>query len=72
MPFFNIMKIHIEKDNKVIEKQIDKKIKVIDLLKELNISPEAVIVTRGDEVITEDEYLSNDDEIKLLSVISGG
>ena len=66
------MKIYIERDNTVIEKHLDKKIRVIDLLNELNISPEAVIVIKNDEVITEDEFLSNEDEIKLLSVISGG
>ncbi len=66
------MKIYIEREDKTIEKDIKNKIKVINLLKELSISPEAVIVIRNDEVITEDEFLSNDDEIKLLSVISGG
>ena len=72
MLFFFIMKIYIEREDKTIEKDIKNKIKVINLLKELSISPEAVIVIRNDEVITEDEFLSNDDEIKLLSVISGG
>jgi len=72
MLFFKYMKIYIEKDNTFIEKHLDKKIRVIDLLNELNISPEAVIVIKNDEVITEDEFLSNEDEIKLLSVISGG
>ena len=45
---------------------------VSDLLKKLNINPVTVIVSRNNELILEDEKLNNDDEIKILSVISGG
>ncbi len=45
---------------------------VKELLRQLQINLETVLVVRKNEVITEDELLSDKDEIKLLSVISGG
>ena len=45
---------------------------VADLLKKLNINPVTVIVSRNSELILEDEKLKNGDEIRILSVISGG
>ena len=56
--------------NKTVE--LDKNSLVIDLLKKLNINPVTVIVSRNSELILEDEKLENNDEIKILSVISGG
>lgn len=43
-----------------------------ELLEKLNINSETVVVTKNGAIITEDEELSNDDEIKILSVVSGG
>ena len=45
---------------------------VKELLGQLSINSETVLVVRNNEVITEDETLSDKDQIKLLSVISGG
>ncbi|MDP3639606.1 MAG: MoaD/ThiS family protein [Nanoarchaeota archaeon] len=45
---------------------------VFDLLQQINVSPEAVIVVRNNDVLTENEILNDNDEIQLLSVISGG
>ena len=59
-----------ENKNKIIE--LENNILVSDLLKKLNINPVTVIVSRNNELILEDEKLNNDDEIKILSVISGG
>lgn len=42
------------------------------LLKRLNLIPEAVLVIRGDHLITEDERLREDDVIEIRPVISGG
>ncbi len=41
-------------------------------LKKLGILPEGVLATRNGEMITEDEILREGDEIRLISVISGG
>ena len=46
--------------------------KVSDLLKNLKMNPVTVIVTRSNELILEDSKLNDKDEIKILSVISGG
>lgn len=41
-------------------------------LLKLEIQPEAVIATRQGELMTDDELIEEGDEIKLVSVISGG
>ena len=46
--------------------------KVKELLNQLKLNPEAFLVVRNSEVITEDETLQDNDRIELLSVISGG
>jgi sulfur carrier protein ThiS len=45
---------------------------LLDALRKSNIVPESVIATRAGEMILEDEILKDGDEIKLISVISGG
>lgn len=45
---------------------------VKNLLSQLKLNPEAFLVVRNSEVITEEELLQDQDKIELLSVISGG
>jgi len=59
-----------ENTNKAVE--LDANQSVSDLLDKLKINPVTVIVSRKNELILEDEKLKNNDEIKILSVISGG
>ena len=55
------------------EKEIQiENIKVIDLLKQLEIDPFQSVIMRRGEIITESEKLSNEDEIKIINVIHGG
>ena len=65
------MKIHvyIERTN---QKKVVNANNLDEMLKKLNINPQTVIITKNNELITEEEPLKNNDEIKLLSVISGG
>jgi sulfur carrier protein len=42
------------------------------LLKQLAVSPESVLVIRGDELVTEDEVLNDQDTVEIRPVISGG
>ncbi|MGV8086805.1 MAG: MoaD/ThiS family protein [Candidatus Woesearchaeota archaeon] len=65
------MKIYIEKDDRSLELKHDKII-CKELLSELKINPSTVIIVKNDEVILEDEIIENSDEIKILSVVSGG
>lgn len=43
-----------------------------DLLRELDLLTETHLVIRGDELVTEDEMLSDHDHIEIRPVISGG
>lgn len=62
--------VFIDRENKTI--QLNNISIVSDLLKKLNINPVTVIVSRNNELILEDEKLKDNDEVKILSVISGG
>lgn len=42
------------------------------LLKELNLRKEAHLVIRGDELVTEDIVLADDQVVEIRPVISGG
>ncbi len=63
------MKVFIEREDK--EKEV-KAGTIKELLKKLNINPVTVIVAKNNELVTEDEKLNEKDEIKIISVISGG
>ncbi len=64
--------IFIDKQNKSVNLELDNNSVVSDLLKKLSINPVTVIISRNNELILEDEELKDKDEIKILSVISGG
>src|SRR5439155_24985319 len=46
--------------------------RVKDVLRELDILPETVLVIRGDDLVTADQMLRDDDVIELRPVMSGG
>ena len=46
--------------------------RVKDLLKEFDIIPETVLVIRGDQLLTADQVVEEDDEIEIRPAISGG
>lgn len=41
-------------------------------LEKVGIEPESVLATRNGELVTDDEILLENDQIKLVAVISGG
>lgn len=63
------MKVFIEKEDKTKEVKA-KTIK--EVLVKLKINPETVLTVVNDELVTENKKLSKKDDVKLLSVISGG
>lgn len=68
------MKVFNEKDNSTIDfdlSTIDNKTG-IELLKKLNINPNTILFVKNNEVVLAEEEICEDDEIKLLSVVSGG
>lgn len=64
--------VFIDRENKNTNLELDNSSIVSDLLKKLSINPVTVIISRNNELILEDEELKDKDEIKILSVISGG
>ncbi len=65
------IKVFIERYSET--KFIDKDVKNIsELLKELNVNPETVVTARNNELVTLDAKLKDGDEVRILSVISGG
>lgn len=66
------VKVFVDRTNLSRTIELANNVTVAVLLKELNINPVTVIVSRNNELILEEEKLSNNDEVKILSVISGG
>ena len=66
------IKVFVDRNNLSKTIQLENNSLVADLLKELKINPVTVIISRNNELILEDEKLNNNDEVKILSVISGG
>ena len=64
------MNIFIEKENKQLV--LDKSCTGAELLQELAINPATVFLVKNGEVVLLEEKLSKADDIKILSVISGG
>ena len=64
------MKVQLSHPERQVEVKGPKRVK--DLLRELNLMPEAHLVIRGDDLMTEDEMLKDDDQIEVRPVISGG
>ena len=46
--------------------------RVREILEELGIDPEGVIVARGEELLTLDETVADDETIEVISAVSGG
>ena len=63
------LRVFIERENKNINVEARD---VKELMKKLNLNPETVLISRNNELITDDIDLEDNDEIKFLSVISGG
>lgn len=65
------IKVFIERysETKVVDKDIKN---ISELLKELNVNPETVVTARNNELVTLDAKLKDGDEVRILSVISGG
>ena len=41
-------------------------------IKKIGLEPEAVLVVRNGQLVTDDTLLGEEDEVKLIAVISGG
>ena len=64
------MKVFIEKQNKNMELKFSGTVK--ELLEKISVNPETILVVRDKELLTLDRDVDDKDEVRLLSVISGG
>ena len=64
------MKVLLNHPVREVEIQGPKRVK--DLLRELELLPESVLVVRGDDLVTEDDTLRDNDHVEIRPVISGG
>ena len=54
------------------ELELRGKRRVGDILVELSLNPEVYIVIRGQELLTRDRVVDEDDTIEIVSAVSGG
>jgi sulfur carrier protein ThiS len=66
----HLMRITLLPQRRCIE--ISGRRRVSELLSELQILPGTVMVIRGDELVTEHDFLEAADDIEIRNVISGG
>ncbi|MFW6286022.1 MAG: MoaD/ThiS family protein [Nanoarchaeota archaeon] len=66
------MKLFIERENKENDIKIDKPLTIQEILKQKNISLESVILIKNDKIVFENEIVKDNDNVKILSVVSGG
>ncbi len=64
------MKVILRNPRREVEVRGGRRVK--DVLRELDIVAESVLVIRGDELVTADQVLGDDDTIELRPVMSGG
>jgi sulfur carrier protein ThiS len=64
------VKIFIENKNKSLDIKFNGK--ASSLLKKLKINPEEVIIIKNNALVSLDENLNESDNVKILSVVSGG
>jgi sulfur carrier protein len=51
---------------------VEQGLTVNQMLKHLKLLPESVLVVRNGQLIAEDQKLQTGDEVKIVSVVSGG
>jgi len=64
------MNVFLEREEKNITITFEGTVE--SLLAKLNINAETVLVVRDDKLLTSDRKVGGNDEVKILSVISGG
>ena len=64
------MKVVLRNPRREVEVAGNRRVK--DILRELDVVPETVLVIRGDDLITADQVVRDDDVIELRPVMSGG
>lgn len=64
------MKLFFEKNKEI--KEIDFQGRLSELIKKLNLTPNSVVIMRRNEILTEDQFVTNDDELRIFVIVSEG
>ncbi|MFQ5533185.1 MAG: MoaD/ThiS family protein [Candidatus Methylomirabilales bacterium] len=64
------MKVIIRRPRREVEMSGSRRVR--DLLQELQINPESVLVVRGEDLLTPDEIVKDEETIEVVPAISGG
>ena len=64
-----MVNVYIERENKTVNIKAKN---AKDVIKILNINPETILIVKNNELILPEDNLNDNDELKFLSVISGG
>ncbi len=48
------------------------KVKALELLKAMGLSRESAFVVRGEELLTEEDFIKDGEEVRVVNAISGG
>ncbi|MEK6841327.1 MAG: hypothetical protein AABX45_01905 [Nanoarchaeota archaeon] len=64
-----MVKVFVERENKLIKINARTAKQIMEILK---VNPETVLIVKNNELILADDLLKDDDELKLLSIISSG
>ena len=67
-----LINVFIERKNENAILELKEDSSIHDLLNLLNVNPITIIPVKNGEVVTEDIKLEDNDNIKLMSVVSGG
>ena len=65
---FNLKFKNIDETREIPEENY----RIIDLLKELDLSPQTVVSKQNGELVVEDTVIEDGDEIQLIQIIYGG
>ncbi len=64
------MKVIVRRPRREVEMPGSRRVR--DLLQELKINPESVLVVRGQELLTPDELVRDEETVEVVPAISGG
>jgi sulfur carrier protein len=64
------MKVIIRRPRREVQMPGSRRVR--DLLQELQINPETVLVVRGEDLLTPDELIRDEETVEVVPAISGG
>ena len=66
------IKVFLERKNQEQDVELEDGANIADVVKKIGVLPTEVIAVKNGSVVTDDSLVTDNDSIRLLSVISGG